>query len=120
MATQAQIDGWIDDLVTMERTRLCYEHPRRLHYGGGMLADIRKSAQNATSRLVRWDKLPPRDEIRRLAEGGLSSEQATAQAKAAAERSRLRMHLAKAAEGATVEQLRAALTALGVDPEAQS
>lgn len=72
MATQAQIDGWIADVVELERTRLGIDHPRHLRYGGGALAETRKRAQNGRHRLENNGAYPGDAEIRRRAEGGIS------------------------------------------------
>jgi hypothetical protein len=73
-ATEAQIAQWTTDLVELERARLPSDHPRHHHIGGGYLSDIRQRAQRAEGYLSTRGVLPSRDEIRRLANGGVDIE----------------------------------------------
>lgn len=109
--TEAQVQGWIDAAAYFERTRLPYDHPRRVHEGGGALADTRRSGENARSRLAShglWDEV----DIRKRAEGGVDLAAVRAERAAADERRTLRQRVEEAAKDATAEQLRAALAAL--------
>ena len=115
MASERQINDWLDACATYARTQLPSDHPKHLRYGGAALAMVRNPARRAADNLTKHDRYDGA-EIRRRAEGGVDYEAHKAERAAQRERYALALQVNEAMEHATLEQIRAALVALGVNP----
>lgn len=115
MASERQINDWLDACATYARTQLPSDHPKHLPYGGAALAMVRNPARRAAANLIKHDRYDAA-EIQRRAEGGVDYEAHKAERAAQRERYTLALQVNEAMERATVAQLRAALVALGVNP----
>lgn len=73
-ATAEQIADWTDDIVELARVSLPSDHPRHNRIGGAALSETRKRARRARDYLEARGIMPSRDEIQRLAEGGVDLE----------------------------------------------
>lgn len=111
--TQEQIDRWLNACAHAARGSLPYDHPRRMIPGGFVLKEAQKAARSATTNL-HLHGLYDAEEIRRRAWGDVDLDALRAERARQDEERRLRGALRDAAEKASVEQLRAALAALGV------
>ena len=111
MASERQINDWLDACATYARTQLPSDHPKHLSYGGAALAMVRNPARRAADNLTKHDRYDGA-EIRRRADYEAHKAERAAQR----ERYALALQVNEAMEHATLEQIRAALVALGVNP----